>query len=194
MLEHFAGWDCAACPYSGGTTRAQCLSVNSTYPNGTVEHNVCTFARVPGLNGTLVNQCQPTTCLLRDHWYIVLALYFVSTAQHCCRPLKKGILMDFVPKKTRSRWNALDSVTRFGWSGSAVLGGFIIDRWGYGASFLVTAITQAVSATILFLLLPILPEGDTEVQVKVPVQAKRNLVRSKDRRSSDKREAVPLLE
>lgn len=30
--------------------------------------------------------------------------------------------MDFVPKKARSRYNALDSVTRFGWSGSAVLG------------------------------------------------------------------------
>jgi len=191
MLEVYAGWDCAACPYKGDTTRAQCLNVTGHYTNGTVQRDVCTFKRVTGLNGTLVNQCEPTNCLLGEHWYVVLALYFMSTAQHCCRPLKKGILMDFVPKKSRSRWNALDSVTRFGWSGSAVLGGYIIDKWGYGASFLATAITQAVSATILFVLLPILPDGDTELKV---AQAKRSIVSSKDRlSSSDKRDTVPLL-
>ena len=96
------------------------------------------------------------------HRYIVIGLYFVSTCQHCCRPIKKGILMDYVPKKTRARWNSFDSVTRFGWSGSAVLGGYIIDRWGYGYSFLATAICQGISALVLLLLLPILPAGDTE--------------------------------
>jgi hypothetical protein len=78
--------------------------------------------------------------------YFVVGLYFISTFQHCCRPLKKSVLMDYTRKSTRGRWNSLDSVTRFGWSGSAVLGGYIIDRWDYGASFLATAVSQVCLA------------------------------------------------
>ena len=67
--------------------------------------------------------------------YAKIVIYVLSTLQHCVRPLKKSLLMDFVPKKRRGVWNAVDSVTRFGWSGSAVLGGWIIHRDGYGVSF-----------------------------------------------------------
>ena len=94
-----------------------------------------------------------------DEWNLgaVLPLYFISTAQHCVRPLKKSILMDYVQKEQRARWNSLDSVTRFGWSGSAVVGGWIVDKWNYGGSFFITAIIQVLASTMLVLLVPLVP-------------------------------------
>ena len=94
-----------------------------------------------------------------DEWGLttVLPLYFISTSQHCVRPLKKSILMDYVPKHQRARWNSLDSVTRFGWSGSAVVGGWIVDKWSYGGSFLITSIIQILASTMLVTLLPLVP-------------------------------------
>lgn len=92
-------------------------------------------------------------------WLIIL-LYVLSTSQHCVRPLKKSLLMDYVPKRKRGVWNAVDSVTRFGWSGSALLGGWIIHYYGYGTSFLYTGILQIVAAFILALLIPLVPGNE----------------------------------
>lgn len=77
-----------------------------------------------------------------------VALYLLTCAQHACRPLKKAALNDHVPYHARGRWNALDGVTRFGWSGSAVLGGYLVDRGGYGLTFVVTALTQLAAAAV----------------------------------------------
>ena len=92
-------------------------------------------------------------------WVIIL-LYVISTSQHCVRPLKKSLLMDYVPKRRRGVWNAVDSVTRFGWSGSAFLGGWIIHYYGYGTSFLYTGILQIGAALILALLIPLVPSNE----------------------------------
>jgi hypothetical protein len=43
-------------------------------------------------------------------------------------------LQDFVPKERRAAWNALESVTSFGWSGSAAFGGWLIHSFGFQAS------------------------------------------------------------
>merc|ERR1711988_1982131 len=80
------------------------------------------------------------------NWRLCVPLYFISCAQHCCRPLKKSILMDFSRRQERGGWNAVDSITRFGWSGSAVVGGFIIDAYGYSLAFLVTGAMLATAA------------------------------------------------
>ena len=50
--------------------------------------------------------------------------------------------MDFVPKENRAVWNSLESVTSFGWSGSAALGGWLIHRVGFHVTFLITATMQ----------------------------------------------------
>mmetsp|Transcript_6172 Transcript_6172/g.9444 ORF Transcript_6172/g.9444 Transcript_6172/m.9444 type:complete len:109 (+) Transcript_6172:3145-3471(+) len=60
--------------------------------------------------------------------------------------------MDYVPKKTRARWNSVDSITRFGWSGSAVVGGFLVDHYDYSTTFLVTAIMQVVASSLFFII------------------------------------------
>ena len=116
-----------------------------------------------------------------DEWNIfyVLPLYFTSTVQHCVRPLKKSILMDFVPKHQRARWNSLDSVTRFGWSGSAVVGGWIVDRWSYGGSFFITSVVQFLAATMLVCLIPHVPleriVGGGRSISKSSLNARRNI-------------------
>jgi MFS family permease len=71
--------------------------------------------------------------------------------------LKKSILMDLVSKKGRGKCNAIDSITMFGWSGSAVLGGFLVDAYGYGVTFAATATLQAIGTLLFALILPLVP-------------------------------------
>ena len=54
--------------------------------------------------------------------------------------LSKSVLNDYASKKHRAKWNALDSINTSSWAGSAVLGGFLADKFGsYRPVFLVTA-------------------------------------------------------
>jgi MFS family permease len=93
---------------------------------------------------------------------LCIALFFVSCAQHCCRPIKKSLLMDFCARENRGFWNAVDSVTRFGWSGSAVLGGFLVDRYDYGATFLATGVMLFAAASLWPLLFATLDALDAK--------------------------------
>lgn len=47
--------------------------------------------------------------------------------------------MEHVAKRHRGRVNAVDSVRSFSWSGSAALGGWLIEKYGYKSTFLMTA-------------------------------------------------------
>ena len=62
---------------------------------------------------------------------VVVAIYLLRTGlMNCTYPLEESILMDFVPKETRARWKSLDSISQFGWCGSAALGAgeFTVER------------------------------------------------------------------
>merc|ERR1712037_627695 len=63
--------------------------------------------------------------------------------------LEGSVVADYTPKATRGRWKALNSVTGLGFSGSAALGGWIIDAYGYGPCFVITACFQALSVPLL---------------------------------------------
>jgi len=65
--------------------------------------------------------------------------------------------MDFVLKTSRGKWNAVDGVTRLSWSGSALVGGLLIDKYGYGYTFYFTAILQFIAYCFLIPLLYIVP-------------------------------------
>ncbi len=45
--------------------------------------------------------------------------------------LTDAVMNDFVPKASRARWNAVGTATAFGWSASAVFGGFILSSLDY---------------------------------------------------------------
>ncbi|KAM3572422.1 hypothetical protein VYU27_005551 [Nannochloropsis oceanica] len=65
--------------------------------------------------------------------------------------------MDSVPKEDRGKWNSLESVTMATWSGSAVIGGLLVDRYGFLFNNLITASLQLVSTLPLFLVLGLVP-------------------------------------
>lgn len=67
--------------------------------------------------------------------------------------------MDWVPRHLRGRVNAVDSVRSFSWSGSAALGGFLIQRYGFQRTFLITAAIKAAAFAPLIVLLAYVPDG-----------------------------------
>eukprot|EP00475_Leptophrys_vorax_P030614 TRINITY_DN4602_c0_g1_i2.p1 TRINITY_DN4602_c0_g1~~TRINITY_DN4602_c0_g1_i2.p1 ORF type:complete len:456 (+),score=111.65 TRINITY_DN4602_c0_g1_i2:641-2008(+) len=86
----------------------------------------------------------------------IVSIYLIRTALINARaPLVKSVLMDYTSPAMRAKWSSLESVTSFGWSGSAVLGGILADQTGYGRTFLITAAMQFVSCLVLMLITPI---------------------------------------
>ncbi len=58
------------------------------------------------------------------HREILVGLHLTRTAfANCGRPLMKSLMMDNVASRHRGKFNALDSVRTFSWSGSAAAGG-----------------------------------------------------------------------
>eukprot|EP00123_Amoebidium_parasiticum_P012836 comp21606_c0_seq1/m.30278 comp21606_c0_seq1/g.30278 ORF comp21606_c0_seq1/g.30278 comp21606_c0_seq1/m.30278 type:complete len:454 (-) comp21606_c0_seq1:584-1945(-) len=100
--------------------------------------------------------------MLRPVWrtqqVVVVIVYVIRTAcMNCTYPLMRSILMDYVTKENRGKWNSLESISSFGWSGSAALGGVLVDRVGFGHTFYFTALVQFVALVPVFLLLPVVP-------------------------------------
>jgi MFS family permease len=70
-------------------------------------------------------------------------------------PVQRAILMDVVSKNARGKWNSLEGLTSFTWTGSAVLGGYLIDQHGYGFTFFITGAIYIAATMILSLLIPL---------------------------------------
>ena len=60
--------------------------------------------------------------------------------------------MDNVPKEERGKWASLESVNMFSWSGSAALGGILVERKGILFNFCFTAVLQLIARGPLLLL------------------------------------------
>jgi hypothetical protein len=67
--------------------------------------------------------------------------------------------MDCVPRQHRGKVNAIDSVRTFSWSGSAALGGLLIERYGFQTTFLITAAIKTAAFVPLVALLAYVPDG-----------------------------------
>ena len=67
--------------------------------------------------------------------------------------------MDSVPRRHRGKVNAIDSVRTFSWSGSAALGGLLIERYGFQTTFLITAAIKTAAFVPLLALLAYVPDG-----------------------------------
>lgn len=79
--------------------------------------------------------------------------------------LSRSVLMDYVPKRHRAFWSSLESIAAFGWSGSAAIGGWLIKKHGYGASFHITAAMQVCAAALYLLLIPLVPRREDTLVV-----------------------------
>jgi predicted MFS family arabinose efflux permease len=86
--------------------------------------------------------------------YLVALIYILRTAiMNGTTGIKRSLLMDCVPKKSRAAWNSFESITRFTWSGSAVLGGYLVEQYSFKFCFLVTAIIYTMSTGVFYALL-----------------------------------------
>jgi len=93
--------------------------------------------------------------------YVLLVVYLIRTGlMNCTSPLMRSILMDYVDKKARGKWTSFESISSFGWSGSAVAGGIMVDHFGYGFTFAITAAVQFSGWCLTLLLLPIVPRKE----------------------------------
>lgn len=90
---------------------------------------------------------------------VVPMIILRSAANNCCYALEKSLLMDYVRKDSRGRWNSLDCLLAFGWCGSAVAGGFLLDTYGFDLTFIITASAQGFAVLMLIPLVFIL-RGD----------------------------------
>lgn len=68
--------------------------------------------------------------------------------------IEYSITADYTPKESRARWMALQSIMGASWSGSAMLGGYLIDKYGYGPCFIITACFQGIALPLYVLILP----------------------------------------
>ena len=68
--------------------------------------------------------------------------------------LSRSVLMDNVTKDERGKWSALESVNMFSWSGSAALGGLLVDLVGILPLFAIMASLQFVGTGPLICLFP----------------------------------------
>ena len=66
--------------------------------------------------------------------------------------LTKSVLMDHVPKEDRGKWASLESVSMVSWSGSAALGGLLVESRGILFNFCFTAFLQFLATGPLLLL------------------------------------------
>lgn len=99
---------------------------------------------------------------LDNHPLVLVPVYVLRTAlMNAPYPLQESILMDFVPKTERARWKSLESISQFGWCGSAALGGYLSDKMDYSFTFFITALIQTVGTLVFALLLPLVPKQES---------------------------------
>jgi len=72
--------------------------------------------------------CLFTLASVHGHKYLIMIVFVMRGAtMRCTRPLNRSVLMDYTLKKNRAKWNSLESIARFTFTGSAVLGGLLVD-------------------------------------------------------------------
>merc|ERR1711871_1856523 len=103
----------------------------------------------------------------KGQWLVMVPIYLFRTGlMNCTYPLEESISMDFVPKEQRSRWKSLESIAQFGWCGSAALGGYLVDRYNYSYTFLITAFIQGTSLLFWSMLIPLVPRKEHSSSVE----------------------------
>ncbi|EER17257.1 conserved hypothetical protein [Perkinsus marinus ATCC 50983] len=113
-------------------------------------------------------------CLAWVRWLPAVVFTFLlrGAVQNAIYPVDRSIIMDFVPSHQRGRWNALESLSSMTWSGSAVIGGYLMDNHDYRYTFVVTAYIYLVALLMRLPLLKLVPKEEkftfTESLLSVP--------------------------
>ncbi|MHA1718167.1 MAG: MFS transporter [Promethearchaeota archaeon] len=73
-------------------------------------------------------------------WFLIIIFIIRGSLMNASQPLSRSILMDFIPKKKRGKWNSLEALAwGLFWNMSAVVGGYLIGPTNnFRLNFLVT--------------------------------------------------------
>ncbi len=99
----------------------------------------------------------------------VLVVLFLlrGSLMNASQPLSRSILMDYIPKTQRGRWNSVQAIAwGLFWNFSAVIGGYLIEGFGYSTTFVITASVYTLG-TLPFLFLIPLVRGEDIPKVKM---------------------------
>jgi hypothetical protein len=78
-------------------------------------------------------------------WLICLLYVAHSSLMNSTGSLSKEVLLDTVPKEDLAKWNSMETLQMFLWSGSAALGGVLVGYRGIVFNFYVTAGMQLLA-------------------------------------------------
>ena len=87
---------------------------------------------------------------------LAVGFYLLRTAaMNAGYPVQRAILFDVVAKADRGKWASLENLTSCTWTGSAALGGLLVQRYDYSFTFLITGVIYTVGTLPLVLLVPL---------------------------------------
>lgn len=96
----------------------------------------------------------------RFKWLIGICYVIRTSLMNATSSISKSVVDDYVSSEKRGCWNSLEFIMMFGWSGSAVLGGWLVGSIGYQMTFIITTVLQFVSVTLYLLLIPLVPKKE----------------------------------
>lgn len=99
-------------------------------------------------------------------WATIMIYLMRTSAMNSSYPIQRAILMDVIPKKDRGKWNSVENLTSFTWTGSAMAGGYLVSNFGYRFTFLITGGLYIIATMILSLLIPLTKGEVTDVKEK----------------------------
>lgn len=108
---------------------------------------------------------------------VILVFIFRGALQNSIYPIDRSIIMDFVPSDERGRWNSIESISAMTWSGSAVIGGYLMDSHDYRYTFVITAWIYLIACVFRIPLLWLVPKKEKFVQAKI-VSANEEIMKS----------------
>lgn len=116
-----------------------------------------TLGRTPIIVSTRIAStvCLVSMAFARPLHLQVLLFLMRGGMMRCSQPLRRSVLMDFVKREVRARWNALEGISVFSYSGSAVLGGYLVDHYDYRTCFFITSLVYFAGLSLELLLLPL---------------------------------------
>jgi len=113
-------------------------------------------------------------CVTRPLYAMIPLFLLRGSFNNAKAPIGRSIIMDLVTSEYRGRWNFIQSINMFSWSGSAFLGGMIADRAGgdYRYTFAVTATIYTLTGLLYLPLLLVFPRET--VARSTPVEMNRH--------------------
>jgi len=91
---------------------------------------------------------------------VVVVFILRGAFQNAIYPIDRSIIMDFVPSDQRGRWNSIESISAMTWSGSAVIGGYLMDSHDYRYTFVITGWIYLVACCLRTPLLFLVPKQE----------------------------------